>query len=63
VQTYEASNQGDAFFIATTYIEGRTLEQQAEQESLTFRQAAEMVMKLAGALDHAHRRGIWRRFV
>jgi serine/threonine protein kinase len=48
-------------FLVMEYVRGRNLQQRAEQQRLTPRQAAVLVAKLARALGVAHRRGIIHR--
>ena len=63
VPVYEAGVDGDHYFIASAFIEGQTLEERIERERPDFRQAAQIVTQLAGALDYAHRLGIVHRDV
>jgi hypothetical protein len=54
----------DTLYIALEYIEGRTLADVVrDQGPLTWRQALAIAGRIAGALDHAHQRGIVHRDV
>ncbi len=63
VPVYEAGGEGDRFYIAAAFVEGRTLEELAEQRPPDPRRAATIVRQLADALDYAHRRGVVHRDV
>ncbi len=60
---YEAGRDGDTYYIASAFIEGQTLEDAIDQQRPDFRQAAKLVMDLAGALDYAHELGVVHRDV
>ncbi|WP_182869116.1 protein kinase domain-containing protein [Rhodopirellula sp. JC639] len=61
VTTYESGKAGDRYYIATEYIEGELLSDRLQRGSLPFSEAAEIVRKLALALDYAHSSGIIHR--
>lgn len=61
VPLYEAGQDGERYYIAYAFIEGRTLAHVADQGSLDFRRAARLVRDLAEALAYAHRMGIVHR--
>ena len=63
VPVYDAGVDGDQYFIASAFIEGRTLEETIEQDRPDLSRAARIVAQLAGALDYAHRLGIVHRDV
>ncbi|HUT93001.1 MAG TPA: protein kinase [Thermoguttaceae bacterium] len=63
VPVYDAGVDGERYYIASAYIEGRTLEDVIAEERPDFRRAAEIVRNLAGALDYAHRQGVIHRDV
>ncbi len=63
VPVYEAGRDGDTYYIASAFIEGQTLEDAIDQQRPDFRQAAKLVMDLAGALDYAHELGVVHRDV
>ena len=58
---YEVGQAGDRPYITMAFIEGRTLAQWAEEHPPSGRQAAEMVLRLARAVEHAHGHGILHR--
>jgi predicted Zn finger-like uncharacterized protein len=62
VPIYDAGKIGHSYFIASGFIEGRTLaEYLAEKGKLPHREAALLVKKLAEALHYAHHKGIVHR--
>ncbi|MDY0169103.1 MAG: protein kinase [Thermoguttaceae bacterium] len=61
VPVFEVAKQGDTYYIASAFIEGTTLEDAIDQRRPDFREAAKLVMDLAGALDYAHQRGVVHR--
>jgi tRNA A-37 threonylcarbamoyl transferase component Bud32 len=61
VPVYEAGKDGDTYYIASAFIDGRTLEDAMAQRTFDFRQATKLVMDLAGALHYAHQRGVVHR--
>ena len=63
VPVFDAGTDGDHYYIASAYIEGRTLEALIDQDRPDFRRTAEIVRDLAGALDYAHRTGVIHRDV
>jgi WD40 repeat protein len=63
VAVYEAGADGDEVFIATEYVEGRTLAEQAREQSVTPRLAAEWVKSLADGLAYAHEEEVVHRDV
>ena len=63
VPVYDAGIAGDRYYIASAYIEGRTLQQVIDRGRPDFHRAAEIVRDLAGALDYAHRMGVVHRDV
>ena len=48
-------------FIVMTYVNGRTLREMVGESVLSIRDALEYVAQIAGALEHAHERGIIHR--
>ncbi len=48
-------------YLVSKFIEGHNLAQRLEQQRLTWAQAAELVMVVAEALQHAHQRGLFHR--
>ncbi|MEI8375109.1 MAG: SUMF1/EgtB/PvdO family nonheme iron enzyme [Planctomycetota bacterium] len=63
VPVYEAGRDGETYYIASAFIEGETLEGTIDEKRPDFRQAAKLVMDLAGALDYAHGLGVVHRDV
>ena len=63
VPVYEAGRDGETYYIASAFIEGQTLEDAIDEQRPDFRQAAKLVMDLAGALDYAHELGVVHRDV
>ncbi len=63
VPVHDAGVDGDCFFIASAFIEGRTLAEMLHEGSVGFHDAAKIARDLAGALQHAHDRGIVHRDV
>jgi WD40 repeat protein/tRNA A-37 threonylcarbamoyl transferase component Bud32 len=63
VPVFDAGTDGDRYYIASAYIDGRTLEELIERDRPDFRRAAQIVRDLAGALDYAHRMGVIHRDV
>ena len=63
VPVYEAGTDGQHFYIVSALVEGETLEAKAERELPGCAEAARIVLRLAQALDHAHRLGIIHRDV
>ncbi len=63
VRVYEVGEAADAgVFIASELIEGRDLQAiLAEQKSLPWEKAVELVAKIADALQHAHEKGVVHR--
>ncbi len=63
VPVYEAGSDGSTYYIASAFIEGRTLAQRFGNVPLPPRRAAEIVHQLALALAYAHRLGVVHRDV
>lgn len=61
VPIFDAGSDGDAVYIAYAFIQGRTLEDEVEQQLPDFRRSAELVRRLAEAAHHAHSLGIVHR--
>ena len=60
---YDADSEGDIFYIASAFIEGKTLAQVGADGSLGFQRSAEIVLQLAEALKYAHENGVVHRDV
>ncbi len=63
VPIYDADSDGDQYYIAAAFIEGRTLEDVIEQQPPDFRRSAEIIRDLAEALRYAHEMGVVHRDV
>jgi tRNA A-37 threonylcarbamoyl transferase component Bud32 len=63
VPVFDAGSDGEHYYIASAYIEGRTLEDVIDHRRPDFRQTAEIVRHLAEALDYAHGMGVVHRDV
>jgi tetratricopeptide (TPR) repeat protein len=63
VPVYEAGEAGPVCYIASAYCPGITLAEwlKRQTEPVPWRQAAQLVATLAGAVEHAHRRGVVHR--
>ena len=58
---HEIGNFGDSRFIATEYIKGQTLRKRLNPSPLTLREALDVILQVAAALDAAHNAGIVHR--
>ncbi len=63
VPVYDAGSEGEQYYIASTYVDGRTLRAVIAEERPGFRESAQLVRDLAEALDYAHRKGVIHRDV
>ncbi|MBI3464882.1 MAG: protein kinase, partial [Planctomycetes bacterium] len=63
VPVYEAGSDGTHSYIASAFIEGRTLAQVLADGPMDFKKTARIVKDLAQALDYAHSLGIVHRDV
>jgi tRNA A-37 threonylcarbamoyl transferase component Bud32 len=63
VPVFEAGSDGEHYYIASAYIEGRTLEAVIDLAPPAFGRAVQIVRDLADALDYAHRTGVVHRDV
>lgn len=63
VPVFDAGTDGDRYYIASAYIEGRTLEEVIDEGRGDFRRSARIISELAVALDYAHRSGVIHRDV
>lgn len=61
VQIYEVGSDDGLPFLALEYCPGGSLEDRIEAAALTPRESAELVAKLAEAMDHAHHAGVIHR--
>jgi eukaryotic-like serine/threonine-protein kinase len=59
VQVYDVGRTNDGLcFVVSRYIEGSDLAHRVRQGRPTFRESVELVAVVAGALHHAHVRGL-----
>ncbi len=63
VPIFDTGTDGEHHYIASAFIEGKTLQETIALDRLDFRHSAELVRKLAGALDYAHSKGVVHRDV
>jgi len=63
VPVYDAGSDGEHYYIASAFIEGRTLEELIVESRPDFRRAARIAADLATGLDYAHRAGVVHRDV
>jgi predicted Ser/Thr protein kinase len=61
VRVYDSGRHDDRPFLVMEYVHGRNLEDYARDEPVTPRRAAELMVRLAGALAMVHRKGIIHR--
>ncbi len=61
ITIYEIGESDGAHYIATEFIDGRTLTAYAKSERLSYRSALDIALQVASALDEAHRAGIVHR--
>jgi hypothetical protein len=61
VQVHDLDFHEDRPYLVMEYVRGRTLEQVAEEGNLPPSRAAALLLKVAGAVDYAHRQGITHR--
>jgi len=58
---YDIGEEGSARFIATEYIEGETLRQHLSRTKMSLREALDVAVQIASALDAAHQAAIVHR--
>jgi len=61
VTTYEVGRDGQHVYIAGDFIEGRTLAEVLEEERFSPREAAQLCLKICGALECAHAASVVHR--
>ena len=61
VAVHEVGRDGDTIFIASDYVQGANLKEWLSERRLTVRESAELCVKLAEALHHAHQAGVIHR--
>ena len=63
VSVHEVGRDADQVYIVSDFVEGSTLADRLVDERFTSREAAELCVKLAEALQHAHEAGVIHRDV
>jgi eukaryotic-like serine/threonine-protein kinase len=63
ITIYEIGQEGDLHFIATEFIEGRTLREIIASERIQLRESLGIAIQIAGALQAAHAAGVVHRDV
>jgi serine/threonine protein kinase len=63
VRVYAADRDGPLYYIASEYLDGRTLKSELEAGHLDLERAVSIVIELAQALAHAHAAGVIHRDV
>jgi tetratricopeptide (TPR) repeat protein/tRNA A-37 threonylcarbamoyl transferase component Bud32 len=61
VPVYEAGRDGDTLYIVSEFVRGVTLSDWMTGQRPTMREAAQLCVKIADALHHAHERGVIHR--
>ncbi|MCB1025303.1 MAG: protein kinase, partial [Acidobacteria bacterium] len=61
ITIHEIGESGGIHFIATEYVDGKTLGEYAKDNSLSYRSVLEIAIQIASALDAAHSSGIVHR--
>jgi serine/threonine protein kinase len=61
VSVHEVGRDGDTIYIVSDYVEGANLKEWLSGQRLSFKESAELVVKIAEALEHAHRAGVVHR--
>jgi tRNA A-37 threonylcarbamoyl transferase component Bud32 len=61
VAVYEIGREGDTVFIVSDFVRGDTLSEWMKTQPPSVREAAELCVMVAEALDHAHDRGVVHR--
>jgi len=61
VNVHEVGRDGDTIFIASEYVQGADLKEWLSGQRLTPRESAQLCVKVAQALDHAHEAGVIHR--
>lgn len=64
VQAFDVGNEGDIYFFVMEYVEGRTVHDDiVKHKRYSEKDAVEIVIQVAEALEHAHKRGLIHRDV
>jgi hypothetical protein len=61
VGVHEVGREKDTLYIVSDYVDGANLKEWLSGQRLSFRESAELVVKVAEALEHAHQAGVVHR--
>ncbi len=61
VGVHEVGRDGDTIYIVSDFIEGANLKEWLSSQRLSPRESAELIVKISGALHHAHEAGVVHR--
>jgi serine/threonine-protein kinase len=61
VQIYDYSRDGPPYYLATEYIDGPNLRTWCQQHRATPAEVADLIARVAEAIDHAHGHGVYHR--
>jgi len=61
VSVHEVGREKDILYIVSDYVEGANLKEWLSSQRLSFREAGELIVKVAAALHHAHESGVVHR--
>jgi serine/threonine-protein kinase len=61
VQLYDYSRDGPPYYLATEYVQGLDLRAWARRQSPAATEAADLIARIAEAIDHAHGQGVYHR--
>ena len=61
VSVHEVGREDDTLYIVSDFVEGLSLADWLSGQQLTAREAAELCVTIAGALEHAHEQGVTHR--
>ncbi len=61
VGVHEIGRQGDTLYIVSDYVDGANLKEWLTAQKLSFRESAELIVKVAEAVQHAHQAGVVHR--
>src|ERR1700674_1025137 len=61
VSVHEVGRDQDTVYIVTDYIDGANLKEWLSGQRLSFRESAELIVKVAEAVHHAHQAGVVHR--
>jgi tetratricopeptide (TPR) repeat protein len=61
VGVHEVGREHDTVFIVTDYVEGANLKEWLSDQRLSFRESAELIIRVAEALHYAHESGVVHR--